>query len=192
MAQGARDEAHRRHVRNLLRRGAGPGRRALDPGARLPALPGRQRAARAADRGGRRGGRRTRPAPSTRAFPPASDGQRRRVSAGRLRGRDAPAGAGRPLRRRAQSRLPPAGLRRRRARAVRLLSRPLHRDRCVGARLHGPGVEHTIPRRPVPGPLGGRAQALCAAADAGFRRGLDPSRGRSIPRSPSLVTLRCA
>ena len=68
-----------------------------------------------------------------------------------------------------------ARLGRRRDRAVRLLSPALAGDRRVAPRLHRPGLEHALPRRPLPGPVGGGAQALRAAADAGVRGGAGSS-----------------
>ena len=55
----------------------------------------------------------------------------------------------------------------------------------AGPRLHRPGLEHAVPRRPLPGPVRGGAQALRAAADAGVRRGVHP-RPHARPRDPRV------
>jgi len=99
----------------------------------------------------------------------------------------AAAGHGRAARPRPQPALAAAGLRGRRQGPDRLLPAPGPRDRRHRPRLHQPDLGHPLPRRPLPGPLGGRAQALCAAADAGVRRILhprlhaDPGPGRLRP-----------
>ena len=47
-------------------------------------------------------------------------------------------------------------------------------ERRARPRLHRPGSRHPLPRRPLPGPLRGRQEALRAAADAGVRRAVHP------------------
>ena len=71
-----------------------------------------------------------------------------------------------------------------------------------GVRPDRPGVEHPVPRRPVPGPVGSGAQDLRAAPDPGVRRGVHPQvhagprdrgvRPRRPPRRPATRTCRTA
>ena len=67
-----------------------------------------------------------------------------------------------------------------------LLAHPRRGRELPGrARLHRPGLEHPLPRRPLPGPVRAREEDLRAAADPGVRRGVHPRPDARRPRSTS-------
>ena len=128
---------------------------------------GRWRIAGCSSRGGWPGLGRGQPAP---VLPAGAVADRARLPADGVSRARAPPGREGSVRRPAQPGLEAIAVRGGREGAAGAVPPAERDDAGVPVR---PGVD-AVPRRPLPGHLGGRAQAVCAAADAGLHRGVHP------------------